>query len=69
MKPCDDVCETKQCESVCETIINFFHNFSQDRREAMPRFVRKPHSCVVQEGNVGNFKCKVLASSPPVITW
>jgi serine/threonine protein kinase/predicted RNA-binding protein with TRAM domain len=40
-----------------------------DRREAMPRFVRKPHACVVQEGNVANFKCKVLAGSPPIITW
>ena len=35
----------------------------------MPRFIRKPHACVVQEGNVANFKCKVLATSPPVITW
>jgi serine/threonine protein kinase len=40
-----------------------------DRREAAPRFVRKPHACVVQEGNVANFKCKVLAGSPPIITW
>jgi serine/threonine protein kinase len=40
-----------------------------DRREAMPRFVRKPHNCIVQEGNTASFKCKVLAASPPVITW
>jgi hypothetical protein len=40
-----------------------------DRREAMPRFIRKPHNCVVQEGQTANFKCKVLAASPPVITW
>jgi len=40
-----------------------------DRREAMPRFVRKPHNCVVPEGKTASFKCKVLASSPPVITW
>jgi len=40
-----------------------------DRREAMPRFVRKPHNCIVQEGQTANFKCKVLAGSPPVITW
>ena len=35
----------------------------------MPRFVRKPHNCVVPEGKTASFKCKVLASSPPVITW
>jgi len=40
-----------------------------DRREAMPRFVRKPHACVVQEGNVANFKCKIIAGSPPLVTW
>ena len=45
----------------CETI--------SDRREAMPRFVKKPHSCIVAEGDQAMFKCKVIASSPPVITW
>ena len=35
----------------------------------MPRFIRKPHSCLVQEGQVANFKCRVVASTPPVITW
>jgi hypothetical protein len=40
-----------------------------DRREAIPRFVRKPRNCVVQEGSVAIFKCKVIAGSPPIITW
>jgi serine/threonine protein kinase len=40
-----------------------------DRREAIPRFIRKPHSQIVQEGNVANFKCKVVAASEPTITW
>ncbi|KAK2158172.1 hypothetical protein LSH36_175g03003 [Paralvinella palmiformis] len=40
-----------------------------DRKEAMPRFIRKPHSCVVQEGGVASFKCKVIAASEPTITW
>ena len=35
----------------------------------MPRFIRRPHNCVVGEGQVANFKCRVAASSPPVITW
>ena len=46
-------------------IINFF----SDRKEAAPRFIRKPHSCIVGEGQAGNFKCRVVAASPPVITW
>ncbi|KAK2180733.1 hypothetical protein NP493_429g01145 [Ridgeia piscesae] len=40
-----------------------------DRREAWPRFVRKPHTVVAEEGGVISFKCKVLAATPPTITW
>jgi len=40
-----------------------------DRKEFAPRFVRKPRNTIVQEGNVAIFKCKVIAGSPPVITW
>ncbi len=52
-----------------DSVIRIAMNIVLDRREAMPRFVRKPHSCVVQEGNPGVFKCKVIAASPATISW
>jgi len=35
----------------------------------MPRFIRKPQTLSVREGQTANFSCKVMAVSPPVITW
>lgn len=40
-----------------------------DRRDAMPRFIRKPRSQQVMEGNAAEFKCLILAASPPVVSW
>ncbi|ESO91797.1 hypothetical protein LOTGIDRAFT_121777 [Lottia gigantea] len=42
---------------------------SFDRREAAPRFVRKPRNVHVSEGQVAKFDCKIVAASPPIITW
>ena len=49
-------------------LLNSCQLFS-DRREAWPRFVRKPHNAVVEVGGVVSFKCRVLAATPPTITW
>ncbi|XP_052825204.1 twitchin isoform X2 [Octopus bimaculoides] len=40
-----------------------------DRREAIPRFVRKPRNVLAGEGQIAKFDCKVIAVSPPIITW
>lgn len=40
-----------------------------DRKEALPRFIRKPHSTIAEEGSSAKFKCKVIAASPPLISW
>ena len=48
---------------------NYWFEFYSDKREAWPKFVRRPHKCIVQEGQPASFKCKVTAASPPTITW
>jgi hypothetical protein len=40
-----------------------------DRAEAQPRFVIKPFSCTCEEGGSATFYCRVLAASPPIVTW
>lgn len=40
-----------------------------DRRDANPRFVRKPRNQNVIEGQTATFSCIILAVSPPVVTW
>ncbi|ULT95623.1 hypothetical protein L3Y34_004374 [Caenorhabditis briggsae] len=40
-----------------------------DRSEAQPRFIVKPYGTEVAEGQSANFYCRVIASSPPVVTW
>ena len=47
------------------------HDADFDRREAAPRFVRKPKSANVKEGGNGNFVCRVVAPPifPPTVTW
>ena len=40
-----------------------------DRRDAMPRFVRKPRNQNVLEGNSAEFSCIIIAVSTPVISW
>ena len=40
-----------------------------DRRDASPRFVRKPRDTTVLEGETGSFRCIILAASPPVVSW
>ena len=45
------------------------YNSYFDRRDAMPRFVRKPRSQQVQEGTSAEFTCIIIAASPPVVTW
>ena len=40
-----------------------------DRRDANPRFVRKPRNQHVTETQTATFSCIILAASPPVVTW
>lgn len=40
-----------------------------DRRDAAPRFVRKPRNQHVIEGETAEFHCIIIASSPPVVSW
>jgi len=40
-----------------------------DRREAWPKFVKKPKACVVKAGNAALYQCRVIALSPPTISW
>ena len=40
-----------------------------DRKEAVPRFVRKPRNQVAAEGQTAKFDCKIIAASAPIITW
>lgn len=40
-----------------------------DRREALPRFVIRPQSTFVYEGQSAKFYCRVIAAAPATITW
>ncbi|KAL8565325.1 hypothetical protein ACOMHN_029021 [Nucella lapillus] len=40
-----------------------------DRKEAAPRFVRKPRNQLSAEGQMAKFDCKIVAASSPIITW
>ncbi|CAF1652343.1 unnamed protein product, partial [Adineta ricciae] len=45
------------------------YSTSWDRREAAPRFVVRPRNAHVLEGNNAEFDCRILAVSPPVVSW
>ncbi|KHJ96255.1 immunoglobulin I-set domain protein [Oesophagostomum dentatum] len=45
------------------------HDAFFDRSEAQPRFIIKPYSTTVTEGQSANFYCRVIAPSPPIVTW
>ncbi|XGW29138.1 hypothetical protein V3C99_008720 [Haemonchus contortus] len=45
------------------------HDAFFERSEAQPRFIIKPFSTSVTEGQSANFYCKVIASSTPIVTW
>ena len=47
--------------------IQFCNNL--DRREAAPRFVLRPRNVHVLEGNNAEFDCRIIAVSPPVVSW
>ncbi|XP_070200689.1 twitchin-like isoform X4 [Littorina saxatilis] len=40
-----------------------------DRKEAVPRFVRKPRNQVAVEGQFAKFDCKIIAASAPIVSW
>jgi hypothetical protein len=40
-----------------------------DRREAAPRFILRPRNAHVLEGNNAEFDCRIIAVSPPVVSW
>ncbi len=40
-----------------------------DRRDAAPRFARRPRDQHVIEGNSAEFKCLILAASPAIVSW
>ncbi|GMT25440.1 hypothetical protein PFISCL1PPCAC_16735 [Pristionchus fissidentatus] len=45
------------------------HDAFFDRTEAQPRFIIRPYSTEVHEGQQATFHCRVIAASPPIITW
>lgn len=45
------------------------HDVFLDRREMLPRFVLKPQSTMVYEGQSAKFYCRVIAEAPPMLTW
>ncbi|KJH43662.1 immunoglobulin I-set domain protein [Dictyocaulus viviparus] len=45
------------------------HDSFFERSEAQPRFIIKPYSTSVTEGQSATFYCRVIASSPPIVTW
>jgi len=47
---------------------NIYSSF-WDRREAAPRIVRRPHNAHVLEGNNAIFDCRIIALSPPIVSW
>ncbi|CAF3308218.1 unnamed protein product [Rotaria sp. Silwood2] len=47
---------------------NIYSSF-WDRREAAPRFIIRPHNAHVLEGNNAEFDCRIIAVSPPVVSW
>ena len=47
----------------------FIYSSYFDRRDATPRFVLRPRSQQVTEGQSAEFRCLILAASPPVVTW
>lgn len=51
------------------TIISNKSFFDLDRREAAPRIVRRPHNAHVLEGNNAIFDCRIIALSPPIVSW
>ncbi len=40
-----------------------------DRRDAAPRFGRRPRDQHVLEGQSAEFKCLIFAASPPIVNW
>ncbi|KAL7668242.1 hypothetical protein ACOME3_008952 [Neoechinorhynchus agilis] len=40
-----------------------------DRQEACPRIVIKPHNAYCMEGDNATFECRIVALSPPIISW
>ncbi|CAF1142161.1 unnamed protein product [Rotaria sordida] len=45
------------------------YNSSWDRREAAPRFTLRPRNAHVLEGQNAEFDCRIIAVSPPVVSW
>lgn len=44
-------------------------NLFIDRKEAAPRFIRKPRTVITAEGQTAKFDCKIIGASPPIVTW
>lgn len=44
-------------------------DFYFDRQQAAPRFVIRPQSTFVYEGQSANFYCRVIAAAPAVVSW
>uniref|UniRef100_A0A1I7VVS1 non-specific serine/threonine protein kinase n=1 Tax=Loa loa TaxID=7209 RepID=A0A1I7VVS1_LOALO len=45
------------------------HDTWFSREEGQPRFIVKPFSTSCNEGGNATFSCRVIASSPPIVTW
>jgi hypothetical protein len=47
---------------------NIYSSFF-DRRDAAPRFVLRPRNVHVLEGQNADFRCIIVAPSPPLVSW
>lgn len=45
------------------------HDVMWDRREAQPRFAIRPYSVTAAEGASAQFHARVIAGSPPIVSW
>lgn len=45
------------------------HDTSFDRQDGQPRFIIKPFNNTCNEGQIASFFCKIIAPSPPIVTW
>ncbi|OZC09937.1 hypothetical protein X798_03043 [Onchocerca flexuosa] len=45
------------------------HDTWFNREEGQPRFIIKPFNTSCDEGGNATFSCRVIASSPPIVTW
>lgn len=62
----EDVADSDRCKFILVFSISVYFS---DRKEAAPRFIRKPRNAIAAEGQNTKFDCKIIGASPPIVTW